>query len=287
MKIEVKQGYLSQDVRWGDVNGDMLDDFICLNDDGIPNISLNHGGDPPTFEFVGAIREEKTTQSEVRLADIDGGGRVDYCIVERDGVSCWCNAGTGKATTAEHGGRWETMVTGDDQKIIDLDPCLGSLGTRFTDIIGDGRADALYMHSDVHTDIHINQRGDRSDGTGLKPYWRRFSSQIEGWPHDRTVTREHMLFGRIFGTGRSDVVHMEPVGEDHDYIFHSTVTQALEDNRFEATVQGIAIHLVEAAMSKYIMSHHVLVLTSIATFGCPLMERWTSSRKAKPTNCFS
>ena len=31
VKIDVGQACASQDVRWGDVNGDMLDDFICLN----------------------------------------------------------------------------------------------------------------------------------------------------------------------------------------------------------------------------------------------------------------
>jgi hypothetical protein len=42
--------------------------------DGIPRVSLNRAGNPPKFEF---IRDEKTDQSKVRLADVDGDGRAD------------------------------------------------------------------------------------------------------------------------------------------------------------------------------------------------------------------
>jgi hypothetical protein len=45
--------------------------------DGIPRISLNRAGNPPKFDFIGAIRDEKTDQSNVRLADVDGDGRSD------------------------------------------------------------------------------------------------------------------------------------------------------------------------------------------------------------------
>jgi hypothetical protein len=44
---------------------------------GIPHLSLNRAGTPPTFEYVGAIRDEKIDQSKVRLADVDGDGRAD------------------------------------------------------------------------------------------------------------------------------------------------------------------------------------------------------------------
>jgi hypothetical protein len=75
--IDVGQECASQGVRWADINGDGLDDFICLDEDGIPRVSLNRAGTPPKFEFIGAIRDEKTDQSKVRLADVDGDGRAD------------------------------------------------------------------------------------------------------------------------------------------------------------------------------------------------------------------
>jgi lysophospholipase L1-like esterase len=75
--IDVGQECASQGVRWADINGDGLDDFICLDEDGIPRVSLNRAGTPPTFEFIGAIRDDKIDQSKVRLADVDGDGRAD------------------------------------------------------------------------------------------------------------------------------------------------------------------------------------------------------------------
>jgi hypothetical protein len=43
---------------------------------------------------------------------------------------------------------------------------------------------------------------------------------IEGWPKDRSVTPDNVPFGRVFGSGRNDVVRMEMIGKDFDYNFH-------------------------------------------------------------------
>jgi hypothetical protein len=62
--------------------------------------------------------------------------------------------------------------------------------------------------------------GDHGDRTGLKPHWRSFTNQIEGWPNNDEVTRDHVLFGRVFGSGRNDIVRMEQLGDKFDYVFH-------------------------------------------------------------------
>jgi hypothetical protein len=77
LSTDIHQQCSSRDVRWGDVNGHGLGDFICLDVNGIHYDSMNRAGNPSKFESIGAIREQKTTQSRVRLADIDGDGRLD------------------------------------------------------------------------------------------------------------------------------------------------------------------------------------------------------------------
>lgn len=103
---------LSRGVRFGDVNGDGLDDFICINPEGSPFVSLNRGGSPPTFEFIGQIYSDRFDQAHARMCDIDGDGRLDYCGLDPDGAA-WChrNGGTGDAPISKYGGYWQGMVS--------------------------------------------------------------------------------------------------------------------------------------------------------------------------------
>ena len=116
--------------------------------------------------------------------------------------------------------RLQPIVLDGNHKTLELDPNFDPVGACFVDINGDGRADSIYIHNTTNADIRINQRGDRGDGAGLRPHWGTLSAQIEGWPNDKSVTRDHVLFGRVFGSGRSDVVRMEQVGKSFDYVFH-------------------------------------------------------------------
>jgi lysophospholipase L1-like esterase len=74
------------------------------------------GGNPPRFKPTangGLIRtgEPWCTQAGVRLGDIDGDGRLDYCCIDGQGdIYCWRNGGQGDAPTAEFDGYWQPMV---------------------------------------------------------------------------------------------------------------------------------------------------------------------------------
>ncbi|KAH7399037.1 carbohydrate esterase family 3 protein [Phaeosphaeria sp. MPI-PUGE-AT-0046c] len=182
---------LSKDVRWGDVNGDGLDDFICLGGDGIPHVSLNRAGVPPKFDFIGAIREDKTDPSHVYLADIDGDGRVDFCQVEFNGIKCWRNNGVGDT------GSWENTFNNGNGNTLDFDSSLDPAGTYLVDINGDGRADWIHLQDDKLAGFRINQRGDRGDGPGLKPHWRSQPRQIQSWSNEEKITEDHILFGKV------------------------------------------------------------------------------------------
>ncbi|PVH94578.1 carbohydrate esterase family 3 protein [Periconia macrospinosa] len=53
-RVDIKTNCWAKDVRWLDVNGDGLDDFVCLSSGRTLNIQLNKGGEyPPKFEDVG------------------------------------------------------------------------------------------------------------------------------------------------------------------------------------------------------------------------------------------
>lgn len=82
--------------------GDGLDDFVCIAKDGEAFASINNGpssGSPPTFTPIGSIKSSEPgyDQSSIRLGDIDGDGRADYCASNAAGdISCWRNGGIGK-----------------------------------------------------------------------------------------------------------------------------------------------------------------------------------------------
>lgn len=114
--LDVGLQCLVRGIRWGDVNGDGLDDFICINLQGNMYVSINQGGSPPTFKPTGnggLIREGESwmSQAQVRLGDMDGDGRLDYCGIDDQGdIYCWRNGGVGLAPTTEEGGYWQGLV---------------------------------------------------------------------------------------------------------------------------------------------------------------------------------
>lgn len=84
-------------------------------------------------------------------------------------------------------------------------------GFRYLDINGDGRADVVFVNDDGSTVIYINQRGDKSDGLGLKPHWLLAGSTHAGFPDDTSMTRDNILFGRIYGSGRQDYIRVNEI----------------------------------------------------------------------------
>ena len=104
--IDVGLKCLIRGHRWGDVNGDGLDDFICINLEGNMYVSINRGGNPPKFEPLengGLIKEGYSwgPQDRVRLGDIDGDGRLDYCAIDDKGdIYCWRNGGVSREVGA-------------------------------------------------------------------------------------------------------------------------------------------------------------------------------------------
>jgi lysophospholipase L1-like esterase len=204
---------LNRGVRWGDINGDGLDDFICINKQGNMYVSINRGGNPPRFEPLsngGLIREGWSwgPQERVRLGDIDGDGRLDYCAIDDKGdIYCWRNGGVGDAPTAEYDGYWNSFVVGGPTFFAKGQP--GIEGVRLVDINGDSKSDWVYVYEDGSTRIFTNQRGSYDDdGPGLRPHWVEANKTHAGAP-GTTGTRDRVKFARWYGTGRADYVVLD------------------------------------------------------------------------------
>lgn len=109
-------------------------------------MSINQGGNPPTFKYIGLIRTGDAPQDRIRLGDIDGDGRLDYCWFDDSGnILCVRNGGWREAPTAEYGGYWQGMV-GGHQATFDAKGMPGIEGVRLLDINGDSRDDWVYVY---------------------------------------------------------------------------------------------------------------------------------------------
>lgn len=79
------------------------------------SVSINNGGNPPTFTYIGLIRAAVAgiLQEDIRLGDIDGDGRLDFCHIQNPGgnIFCFRNGGQSFAPTEQYGGYWEGMVS--------------------------------------------------------------------------------------------------------------------------------------------------------------------------------
>ncbi|KAF7589874.1 hypothetical protein BBP40_003586 [Aspergillus hancockii] len=208
-KIDVKDGCLAKGVRWGDVNNDGLDDFICISREGHMYVSINEGVDEggiiPSFRSIGLVKDkpdEGLGQDNVRLGDIDGDGRIDYCLIHNNGdIRCWRNGGHKDAPTKEYGGYWQ------DLGIVFTGTGMGDItGVRFVDINGDFRSDWLWLDDKGKVTTYINNRGT---GKSLVPDWHSAGVTHAGMGTDGAKNR--IKFGRVYAGGGADYTWIESI----------------------------------------------------------------------------
>jgi hypothetical protein len=152
------------DHAFGDFNNDGLDDFFCLGSSGGISVSLNRGGSPPKFESIGQVVPASATSggATIHIADIDGDGRADFCLVEADGVvRCSRNGGQGDNYT------WQGFSNKDGLRGVVFDKRQNPLSLyHFGDINGDYRSDILRIGNNGNVETLINRRGR---GSGIVP----------------------------------------------------------------------------------------------------------------------
>ncbi|KFA66600.1 hypothetical protein S40285_08276 [Stachybotrys chlorohalonatus IBT 40285] len=251
-------------LHFADVNGDGLDDIVCVSPAGDLHMSLNlgngGGNTPPSFRYIGSIKTGEAPQDRIRLADIDGDGRVDYGVVADNGqVRFWRNEGTGEKPEYRQAlGVRSTMAPGDSGTA-------NLAGIQFPDINGDGRHDWIYMRGDGRTTTYTNARSCKKgrDGDDLHVAWRQtflsgassgsshggigyLQTQAEDW-------RSKIHFARVYGTkpafGNLGV---------QDYVYIKS--EKVADNSYKVTVNvwknlGSGGTKLEADGNKYCNMH--------------------------------
>jgi len=210
-------------------------------------VSINRGGSPPTFDYIGKVRDAESyaNQERVRLGDIDGDGRIDYCAIKDEGdIYCWRNGGIGDIPV------WQGMVGGavtfDAKGMGDIQ------GIRFADINGDFRSDFILMFPDGHSRIFINQRGTTDDGSGLKPHWVEASKAHAGFGGVANMGLDNFKLGRVYGSGRADYVRVtesntqDGTGWKHTYNFEIYKNTGSGGRK----VKGVSIFLDSFSLTK-------------------------------------
>ncbi|KAL2890339.1 FG-GAP repeat [Ceratocystis lukuohia] len=187
-------------IRFGDVNNDGFDDLLCIGTNSSVHAAINSGTNPPSFKDIGLWNagSEGFKRGDVRLADIDGDGRLDYCLLDtkKSTGHCWRNKGFGHSPSS-----FQELLSEETNVFGTLVNDLSSV--QFVDINGDHRFDWVQIADDGSISIKANQR---SISKGFVPKWLATDEPVSlpGF-EPSTDTRKTIKFGRIFGTGKSDV----------------------------------------------------------------------------------
>jgi hypothetical protein len=194
---------------FGDFNNDGFDDFFCLGSGGGISVSLNRGGSPPRFESIGQIVPASSTSGGfVHIADIDGDGRADFCVVAPGGVvRCSRNGGQGDNYF------WQGFSNENGLRGIVFDKTQNPTSLYyFGDINGDYRSDILRIGNNGNVETWINRRGR---GSGIVPDWVSSGITHQGQPVGPLQNiRNNIKFGKIYGSNRLDYIYIK---EEEDY----------------------------------------------------------------------
>ncbi|KAK0665755.1 family 3 putative carbohydrate esterase [Cercophora samala] len=187
-------------VIFADFNNDGLDDFFCVTSKAGVSVSLNRGGRPPRFESIGQVvaDQEGFTADDVRIAQIDGDGRADYCVVKADSsIDCMRQNGQGEFKGA-------LQLTFD--KLSGIDKSRVVLG----DINGDFRSDYMRVGENGNILAFINS----GIGSNNAPEWRDAGIITQGGLG--IMPPELIKFGRIFGSSKLDYIYLDENGGNFD-----------------------------------------------------------------------
>lgn len=186
---------------FADFDNDGLDDFYCIQDGGSVSVSINRGGSPPRFSFLGRVVPPSSVNIEdVLVCDIDGDGRADFCVHSQSEGTIRCSRNGGHGTNYF----WQGFSTAGGLRdvVFDRVPAQGKIFCG--DINGDFRADLLVIGSTGGVDTWINRR---TRGKGIVPEWTSAGRTHAGMSTPQI--QEQIKFGKIYGSGKLDYIYLK------------------------------------------------------------------------------
>ncbi|KAL4797008.1 hypothetical protein BDV19DRAFT_387548 [Aspergillus venezuelensis] len=185
-------------VQFHDLDGDGKDDYLSVDDQGRVIAYVNGGYSNnkqiwyPQGEIASGVG---ATRGQVRFADLDGDGRVEYLHVHDNGaVDSWRNVGA--ADPAFPG-----VVTWVPQGQIASGIGKDGEGVRFADLNGDGQAEYLHVAANGAVIAYLNGGGDPGHPTWIPQ--GTIATGVGGAGKD-------VRFADINGDGRADYLWLKP-----------------------------------------------------------------------------
>lgn len=187
-------------VRFADMNGDGLDDYLLLQDDGSFRLWWQQEKGWVHVPNIQAPDTTGVTSAAVRFADVNGDGRDDYLRVGEDGsVHAYLNAVGSGTTVVDWVERlnWAPGVRyGSRDKL------------RLADVNGDRKADYLMVGNQGAVHAYINNGGGGNGGFTEHLY---FVNEI-GYSGDKLTFRD------ISGDGKADYVNVYDGGSIRSWL---------------------------------------------------------------------
>ncbi|RYP85137.1 hypothetical protein DL769_001041 [Monosporascus sp. CRB-8-3] len=209
VKVNIDGDCISRGIRWGDVNNDGLDDFICIHPNGDMWVSINDGQNPPNFKGVGKFKDAVPgyPQANVRLGDIDGDGRLDYCVIDNSGdVYCWRNGGI-QHDRVEY---WQDLgrvftAEGKGLGAIDIEAMRLGDGVFWGDMTGTGNDDYVWIDPEGNVVVFAN----RNTPPDTNLYKDGAAWDDKGIVLRTGMDRKALHIGDWNGDGKADVIGVE------------------------------------------------------------------------------
>lgn len=135
-------GFGGGDIHFADINGDGKADYLVVGSDGAVKAWLNQGKDDKGFSWksIGEIAAGAGEGDEIQFADLDGDGKADYLIVDKDNgsVAEYLNGGQ------KSDGGWEWLPKG---QVVEAHAKKGEQ-VQFASLNGDKKDDYLVVDVD-------------------------------------------------------------------------------------------------------------------------------------------
>ncbi|GAA4237966.1 hypothetical protein GCM10022254_51960 [Actinomadura meridiana] len=212
-------GAVGNQLRFGDVDGDGFPDCMVVNSEGGVFVSTwkadNPSGsrmcmDKEKFAGGASVYSEGSSGSkpridpsiQIRFADVTGGGRDDYLLIEPDGTAtAWYNKGLQIDRTRPY------LEWAQPEKIADA--LANPRQIRYADINGDKRADRILITAKGGARAWINEGAKGAGGT------YRDIGRIAG---DGDLPPQDIQFADLDGDGKSDFLRIGWTGVAHAWL---------------------------------------------------------------------